>query len=227
MKKPPHHAEHRKIRKHFLAVDPIMAKVIEAVGPAKLEPQRDRFAVLVRSIISQQISTAAARSIRARLEERLAPERIRPETIARLSIDELRSIGLSRPKAGYLHDLAEKCADGTVRLSRLGRMSDEAVIEELIQIKGIGRWSAQMFLIFSLGRPDVFPLDDLGVRSAMASLYRFDQSHGKQHYLAIGESWKPYATIGSWYCWRYLDISRQEKKANAKTITKPVKKARR
>ena len=145
----------------------------------------------------------------------MQPAQIAPETIAALSVDERRAVGLSRPKAGYMHDLAQKCADGTVRLARLGRMSDEAVIEELIQIKGIGRWSAQMFLIFSLGRLDVFPLDDLGVRSAMASLYRLDDSHTRQHYLEIGERWKPYASIGSWYCWRFLEKSRSEKKAQA------------
>ncbi len=204
--------EHHHIRRHFRAADPILAKVIERVGPVTLKPRRDRFAVLVRSIVSQQISLAAARSIHGRLLELLKPGRATPEAISRLSIDELRSIGLSRPKAGYMLDLAGKCTDGTVRLGRLGRLGDEAVIDELVQIKGIGRWSAQMFLIFSLGRPDVFPLDDLGVRNAMASLYRLDASHSRQHYLEIAERWKPYASIGSWYCWRYLELDRAAKK---------------
>jgi DNA-3-methyladenine glycosylase II len=204
--------EHRKIQRHFNAADPILAKVIKQVGPVVLKPQRNRFQTLVQSIISQQISTSAARAIRLRLETRLGSDGIRPETISRLSVEQLRAVGLSRPKAGYLLDLAEKCADGTVPLARLGRFSDDRVIEELIQVKGIGRWSAQMFLIFSLGRPDVFPLDDLGIRTAIARLYNFTEAHGKQHYLEVGDRWKPYATIGSWYCWRFLDLNRQPKK---------------
>jgi DNA-3-methyladenine glycosylase II len=212
MSKTKHPVDHRQIWRHFKAADPILAEVIERVGPATLKPLRNRFGVLVRSIISQQISTAAARSIHLRLVERVKPESIRPETIARLSVDQLREIGLSRPKASYLLDLAQKCGDGTVRLERIGRLGDEAVIEELIQIKGIGRWSAQMFLIFSLGRLDVFPYDDLGVRNAMARLYELGESHGRQHYIEIGERWKPYASLGSWYCWRYLETTAKPKK---------------
>jgi DNA-3-methyladenine glycosylase II len=204
--------EHRKIQRHFSTADPILAKVIKQVGPVTLKPQRNRFQTLVQSIISQQISMSAARAIRLRLEKRLEPDGIRPETIARLSVEQLREIGLSRPKAGYMLDLAQKCGDGTVPLSRLARMTDERVIEQLIQVKGIGRWSAQMFLIFSLGRPDVFPLDDLGIRTAIARLYNFTEAHGKQHYLEVGDRWKPYATIGSWYCWRFLDLNRKPKK---------------
>ena len=132
--------EHHHIRRHFRSADPILAKVIQRVGPVTLKPRRDRFAVLVSSIVSQQISLSAARSIHGRLLERLKPERATPEAIGRLSIDQLRAIGLSRPKAGYMLDLAGKCADGTVRLGRLGRLGDEAVIDELVQIKGIGRW---------------------------------------------------------------------------------------
>ncbi|HTU25225.1 MAG TPA: hypothetical protein VMF30_07500, partial [Pirellulales bacterium] len=165
--------EHRTVQRHFRTVDPILSQVIRQVGPVTLKPQRNRFRILAQSIISQQISTSAARAIRLRLEARLEPHDIQPEAVARLSVEELRAIGLSRPKAGYLLDLAQKCGDGTVRLSRLARMSDERVIEELTQVKGIGRWSAQMFLIFSLGRPDVFPLDDLGIRTAIARLYNF------------------------------------------------------
>ena len=141
--------DHRTIQRHFKSADPVLAKVIREVGPVTLRPERDRFRMLVRSIISQQISTAAARTIRERLEALILPERICPESIAALSLDQLREAGVSRQKAGYLLDLAEKCSDGSVRLSRLGRMTDERVIEELVQVKGIGRWSAQMFLIFA------------------------------------------------------------------------------
>lgn len=198
--------DHQLIQRHFRKADPVLARIVKQVGPVTLKPQRDRFQVLVRSIISQQISTAAARTIRARLAERLAPEGFRPESLARLSIDELRTVGVSRQKATYMLDLAEKCRDGTVRLSRLGRLSDEEVIAELTQVKGIGRWSAQMFLMFSLGRLDVFPHDDLGIRSAIRQLYEFAELPNKSECLVIGERWRPYATIGSWYCWRFLEL---------------------
>ena len=170
-----------------------------------LRPQRDRFKLLVGSIISQQISTAAARTIRGRLESSLATQGVKPESVAALSIDQLRALGVSRQKAGYMLDLAQKCVDGTVELSKLGRLDDESIIAELTQVKGIGRWSAQMFLIFGLARPDVFPYDDLGVRSAIRQLYELPDLPDKKTCLAIGERWRPLSSVGSWYCWRYLE----------------------
>jgi DNA-3-methyladenine glycosylase II len=206
--------DHRTIQRHFRRADPILAKVIQQVGPVTLKPQRDRFKMLVRSILSQQISVGAARSIRLRLETHLRPSGVRPEAIARLSVEQLRTVGVSRQKAGYLLDLAQKCGDGTVRLGRLGRMDDEQVIEELIQVRGIGRWSAHMFLIFALGRPDVFPLDDFGVRSAIRRLYELEDVPAKDVVLEIGNRWRPYASIGSWYCWRFLDLNPRRATAN-------------
>jgi DNA-3-methyladenine glycosylase II len=195
-----------EIRRHFRKSDPVIADVIKRVGPFTLRRQRDRFKILVRSIISQQISVAAARRVRERLERLVESHGIRPEVIAPLSIVELRQAGVSRQKAGYLIDLAEKCGDGTVRLTRLGRMSDDEVVEELIQVKGIGRWSAHMFLIFALGRPDIFPHDDLGLRTALSKLYQLERLPNREESLAIGARWRPYASIGSWYCWRYLEL---------------------
>ncbi len=178
--------------------------------------------MLVRSIVSQQISMGAARTIYGRLEELAArplPARrsagkrgIQPAALAALELDELKSVGLSRQKAAYISDLAHKVADGTVPLSHLGRLDDEAVIAELTQVKGIGRWTAQMFLIFSLGRPNVFPVDDLGVRTAIQTLYGFGDLPSKQVCLDIGSRWSPFASIGAWYCWRYLDLERAAKK---------------
>lgn len=202
--------DHQLIHRHFKSSDPILATVVQQIGPVTLKPQRDRFKTLVRSIISQQISTAAARTIRERLETHVGAKNLRPEVIVKLPVDELRSLGLSGQKAGYILDLATKCADGTIRLSKLGRMADEDVIEELIQIRGIGRWSAQMFLIFSLGRLDVFPPDDLGVRAAIRQLYGFEKLPDKTECLVIGERWRPYASIGSWYCWRYIERQRMQ-----------------
>lgn len=199
---------------HFRRNDPAIHGVIKQVGPYTLKPNRDRFGMLVRSIISQQISTSAARAIHTRLTTLVGPQGMDAKTIARVSIDKLRSVGLSPQKASYLHDLAAKVADDTVRLSRVGRMNDEEVITELTQVKGIGRWTAQMFLIFSLGREDVFPIDDLGVRMAIASLHGFAEIPPRNTLLEIGQQWSPYASIASWYCWRYLDISKKAAKKN-------------
>ena len=191
-----------EIEAHFRRVDPILFAVIARVGPCQLKPHRDRFKTLVGSIISQQISTAAARTIKARLEALLLPQSTTPESIAELSLEQLRSVGVSQQKAGYLLDLAEKCSTGQVQLSQLGRLSDECIIEQLVQVKGIGRWSAQMFLMFSLARLDVFPYDDLGIKNAIQAMYGFKQTPTKSELIAIGDEWSPYATIGSWYCWR-------------------------
>jgi DNA-3-methyladenine glycosylase II len=198
---------HRAIHQHFKKLDPRLADVIKQVGPVTLKPVRDRFKILVYSIIAQQISTSAARSIRKRFEERLRPCGVRPEAIACLSVEQFREAGISRQKASYLSDLAQKCCDGSVRLARLGRMADEQVIEELTQVKGIGRWSAQMFLIFSLGRLDVFPIDDLGVRTAISRLHNLKSPVEKSRYQEIGDRWRPYASLGSWYCWRFLELN--------------------
>ena len=124
--------------------------------------ERDRFRMLVCSIISQQISGSAARSIRRRLRSWLGQRGLNAANLAQFTVEELRSVGLSPQKASYVTDLVQKVNDGTVDLRQIGRLSDEQVVEQLIQVKGIGRWTAQMFLIFSLGRLDVFPYDDLG-----------------------------------------------------------------
>ncbi len=194
---------------HLRSADPTMRRLIDAVGPFTLQPERKRrFSVLARAIISQQVSTAAARTIRGRLEGVLDDGGLSAEGIAGLKESELRSVGLSRQKASYLLDLAVKTLDGTVRLDRIGRLSDEAVTEMLTQVKGIGRWTAEMFLIFSLGRLDVLPVDDLGVRAAIKDLYGLDDLPDKKTCIELAAPWRPYATIGSWYCWRSLDLKR-------------------
>jgi len=199
----------RRARRHLRAADPVMRAVIEAVGPFTLCLERDRFAVLVRSIISQQISTSAAHSIRRRLQELAGPEGLKAASLARFTTDQLRSVGLSPQKASYVADLAGKVNDGTVDLRQIGRLSDARVVEQLTQVKGIGRWTAQMFLIFSLGRLDVFPHDDLGVRTAIRDRYGLSDLPDKQKSLAIAAPWRPYASVASWYCWRTLDQDRK------------------
>lgn len=183
-----------------------MRSVIDAVGPFTLTADRDRFRMLVRSIISQQISGSAARSIRKRLEGAIAPARITPDRLAAMSIPQLRAVGLSPQKASYLHDLSAKVASKEVRLDRTRRMADDDVIAELTKVKGIGVWTAQMFLMFSLGRIDVFPHDDLGIRSALRNLYGLADLPDKITSHRIATPWRPYATVASWYCWRSLDV---------------------
>ena len=196
----------RKARRHLRAADPVMKAIIDAVGPFTLGLERDRFRMLVCSIISQQISGYAAASIIRRLRMLARPGGLKAANLARFSIAELRSVGLSPQKASYVTDLVQKVNDGTVDLRQIGRLSDERVIDQLIQVKGIGRWTAQMFLIFSLGRLDVFPHDDLGVRSAIRDNYGLSELPDKETAIEIAEPWRPYASVASWYCWQSLDL---------------------
>lgn len=199
-----------KALRHLRSSDPVMRDVIRRVGPFQMRLERDRFRMLVRSILSQQISTSAARSIRLRFEALVHPEPPSPHNVARLSVEELRSAGVSPQKAGYLLDLANRVVADEVRLRDIGRLSDEKVIAELTQIKGIGRWTAQMFLMFSLGRLDVFPHDDLGVRSAIRNLYGLDELPDKTTSHQIAEPWRPYASVASWYCWRSIELKPEQ-----------------
>ena len=192
-------------RRHLRKADGVMREIIDRVGPVKLRLERNRFAMLVRSIISQQISTAAARSIRRRLEELLAPGMITPADIVKLKAHQLRSVGLSGQKVSYIQDLAEKVHSGEVSLQQIGRLTDERIIEQLTQVRGIGHWTAQMFLMFSLGRPDVFPHGDLGIRSAIRNEYGLDELPDRQQSMEIAQPWHPHATIASWYLWRSLE----------------------
>jgi DNA-3-methyladenine glycosylase II len=206
---------------HFRRHDPVMHGVVRSIGPYRLKPDgKDRFGMLVRSIISQQISMGAARAIRARLQQLVGSEAIKPEMITRLTTQQLRSVGLSPQKTSYLQDIAIKVQSGEVPLGRLGRLPDEEVIAQLIKLKGIGRWTAQMFLIFALGREDVFPIDDFGVRAAIERMYAMKSPPDRAALMSIGQRWSPFASIGSWYCWRYLERTRAEAAS-----TKPKPKA--
>jgi DNA-3-methyladenine glycosylase II len=186
-----------------------MRRVIDHVGPCTLKCERDRFWMLVRSIISQQISTAAARTVRNRVvalvESASGSKRVTPASLLALGIDQLRSAGCSQRKAEYMLDLADKVESGEILLSTIGRLANEEIIESLIEVRGIGRWTAEMFLMFSLGRLDVFPVDDLGVRNGILKLYGLENTTSHAEFRAIAEPWSPYASIGSWYCWRSLE----------------------
>ena len=182
-----------------------MRAVLKAIGPFTLRPQRDRFAVLVRSIVSQQISTAAAATILGRLQDLFPDRAITATRLLETPVEDLRSRGLSARKVEYLTDLASKVDRQELDLTRIGRCSDEGIIEQLVEVKGIGRWTAQMFLIFSLGRLDVVAPDDLGLRAAMKSLYGLEELPDRARFEAIAEPWRPYASVASWYCWRAIE----------------------
>ncbi|WP_339733766.1 DNA-3-methyladenine glycosylase [uncultured Gimesia sp.] len=201
-----HAVTFRKAAQHLRKTDPRLKTVIDAVGPCPLKPYRYRFALLLRSIVSQQISTSAARTIYMRLNTLTGKGQPTVEKIMRLSHDELRSVGLSNQKATYVRHLAEMVLQNNVRLHKMHLMSDEEVTAELIQVKGIGLWTAQMFLMFGLCRPDVFPHDDLGIQNGIQQIYQLKSRPDKHTCIEIAEHWQPYRTVASWYCWRTLEM---------------------
>ncbi|HIK96115.1 MAG TPA: DNA-3-methyladenine glycosylase 2 family protein [Planctomycetes bacterium] len=183
-----------------------MADVIRRIGHCQLKRRGGRFDVLARSILSQQISVQAARTIRRRLQRLLPGGRLSATGIDRLSDDQLQSVGISLQKRGYLRNLTGHVLDGTVSFRRLARIPDEAVIAELTAVKGVGRWTAQMFLLSGLGRPDIFAPDDLGLKNAMRALYGLGAKPSTEQLEAIAENWAPYRSVASWYLWRSLDM---------------------
>jgi DNA-3-methyladenine glycosylase II len=194
---------------HLEQADPKLGDVISRVGPFTLRPHGDRFGMLVRSIISQQVSTKAAQAIRKKLEQLVLPEPISAESLARKTAEELRSVGVSGQKASYLLDLSAHVLDERIVLNTIGRKSDAKIIELLTAVKGIGEWTAQMFLIFALGRMDVLPHADFGLRSALKTLHDLEDLPNKATSLRLTEPWRPYASVATWYCWRMLDLPKE------------------
>ena len=196
---------------HLSQADPIMAKVIERVGPFELTSRQPYFFALVSSIISQQISTKAAAAILNRflsLFPASKPEEVIPSRLLALSVETLRTVGLSAQKARYAFDLAEKIELGEVNLENLENLSDEEIISQLTKVKGIGRWTVEMFLIFSLTRPDVLPIDDLGFRMAIQKLYGFEERPAPKilRQFAQERGWSPHSSAATWYLWRSLNL---------------------
>jgi DNA-3-methyladenine glycosylase II len=204
--------------------DPILAAIIKKHGPCGLGLLRDRFdhfSMLVRAIVFQQLSTKAATTIHNRLLASVPGGKPDPALLALVTDEQLRAAGISRQKALYLRDLCEKVGTGAVPLQSVDAMSDEEVIAALTQVKGIGRWTAEMFLIFRLQRPDVLPLNDLGIINAIQRAYRLRKKPTPARMLKLGEAWRPYRSVASWYLWRSLDppslkLRRTSKSANTK-----------
>jgi DNA-3-methyladenine glycosylase II len=194
---------------HLRKTDPVMRKLIEEIGeprPARRTDRNDHYGALVRSIVGQQLSTKAARSIYNRLLERFGGRPPTPEEVLADDPEELRTAaGLSHAKVKYLRSLAEHVQSGELELDKMGAMSDEDVSAELIAVKGIGQWSADMFLMFHLERPDILPVGDLGIRNAVKALYGLDELPGPTDLERIGEPWRPYRTLASRYLWASLD----------------------
>lgn len=196
--------DHEAARKHLARRDRVLRSVMRRVGPCTLVHDPDGFGVLTRSIVSQQISTHAARAIIRRLLEALGPRKLTPRKVLAATEETLRGVGLSAGKVRSLKDLAEKCASGTVPLRKLPAMEDEAVIDALLPVRGIGRWTAEMFLIFSLGRTDVLPVGDLGLRAGIRREYGLEELPIKAEMEEIARPWRPYRSIGTWFLWRSL-----------------------
>jgi DNA-3-methyladenine glycosylase II len=184
--------------------DPVMAGIISAHPRIGLRSRGDAFQTLARSIVGQQISVKAADSVWARLVT--AAPGMTPAAVEALDLDRLRACGLSVRKGEYLRDLARHFADGTIHVHRWPGMDDEAVIAELVQVRGIGRWTAEMFLIFNLLRPDVLPVADLGLQKAVAGLYFCHDGLAEPAVVReLAEGWKPWRSVATWYLWRALD----------------------
>jgi DNA-3-methyladenine glycosylase II len=185
------------------AADPVMAALIARYPDAQLANRGDPFQTLARAIVGQQISVKAADSVWARFAA--CARTVSPEQVADLELDVLAACGLSRRKAEYLRDLAGHFVDGRVEPARWTHMDDETVIAELIDVRGIGRWTAEMFLIFNLRRPDVWPVDDIGLQKAVALHYLKNERPTPGILRRHGERHAPWRTVATWYLWRSLD----------------------
>jgi DNA-3-methyladenine glycosylase II len=195
----------RKAVNHLKRSDPVLRAIIDRVGPCRMEYGVPQFASLAEAIVYQQLNGKAAVTIFKRFAE-LAGEPITPEGILKLSDEQLRSVGLSKQKSSYLKDLAAKTAAGLLDFSRLPDLSDDEVIKHLTQVKGIGVWTAHMFLMFSLRRPDVLPTGDYGVQVAIKKHYNKRKLPKPKDMEKIARAWVPYRSVACWYMWRSLDI---------------------
>ena len=198
---------YQRARRVLMRRDPVLGAAIRRIGPCGMAARQrnDHLSALVGAIVSQQLSTRAAATIFGRLAA-LFPDNHIAGAAAIAAIDDatLRAIGLSGQKVGYLRDLCARIADGRLHLDALENLPDEDVVERLMSVKGFGRWTAEMFLMFRLHRPDVLPAGDLGIVTAIQRLYRLHKRPDPKRILKIGEAWRPYRSVASWYLWQTL-----------------------
>ena len=206
--------DHSEATEHLRKSDPVMAGIIERVGPCMLGspndrggPAPDHYGALVRAIVGQQLSTSAARSIYGRLTSRFGGTTPSPSELLADDPEELRAAsGLSRGKVNFLRDLAERVETRSLVLEELDRLPDGEVAARLIEVKGVGQWTVDMFLIFHLGRPDVLPVGDLGIRRAAMLEYRLRKLPESKRLTALGRPWRPWRSVASWYLWASLRV---------------------
>jgi DNA-3-methyladenine glycosylase II len=195
---------------HLRHADPIMAAIIDRVGPLKIGYRRERFPALVRAIIFQQLAGRAAQTIHDRFVNALGGGLPTPEAVLAASDEILRGAGLSRGKMAYLRDLSSHVQSGSLDFKRLPRLTDDEIIAHLTRVKGIGRWTAEMFMMFNLRRPDILPVDDLGVRTAVMKAYDMAEAPLPKQLREFGERWKPHRTAAAWYLWQSLRLVTME-----------------
>jgi DNA-3-methyladenine glycosylase II len=200
--------DYARARRHVMRADPILGAIVKRHGACGLAERstEPRLRALARALVSQQLSVKAAATIFSRFLA-LFPDNgfPAPGDLLAVPLEQLREVGLSRQKASYLRDLCARTAAGTLPLDRLDDMSDEQVMETLTAVKGIGRWTAEMILIFQLGRPDILPLDDVGLLRSIQRTYGLRRRPSAAQVLRMGEPWRPYRSIASWYLWAALD----------------------
>jgi DNA-3-methyladenine glycosylase II len=198
--------DYAKARRLIARRDPVMRDLMRLHGPCKLAERQhtDPFRALIRAIVGQQLSTAAAATIFGRFES-LFPAFPAPADVRGMPDERLRGVGLSGQKVRYLRDLCRCIEEGALRIDTLGRMDDEAVVTALTQVKGVGRWTAEMFLIFRLQRPDVLPVGDLGIVKAVQRAYKLRKMPTPDRVTRIGNAWRPYRSVACWYLWASLD----------------------
>jgi DNA-3-methyladenine glycosylase II len=193
--------------RHLSRRDRVMKKLIPRFGEARLQSRGDAFTTLARSITGQQISVKAAQAVWDRFVATVGgpSTKLAPKNVLAISVSELRAAGMSQRKAEYLLDLAQHFDGGRVHIAMWPEMDDQAIIDELVAIRGIGRWTAEMFLIFHLMRPDVLPLDDLGLLKGISTNYFSGEPVSRAEAREVGEAWAPYRSVATWYIWRSLD----------------------
>ncbi len=195
----------KKALQHLKSADPVLGTIIERVGPYRMQHRDPNFHTLVRSIVYQQLSGKAALTIFNRLIAAAKADPLTPDSILKLRPARMRTLGLSKQKLTYIRELARMTRDGQVRFDDVHLLEDAAIIEHFTQVKGIGVWTAQMFLIFALRRLDVLPTGDLGVRAAIKKAYNLTELPSPAEMEKIAASWRPYCSVASWYLWRSLD----------------------
>lgn len=195
----------RKAIRHLKSADPVLRRLIEDVGPYRIEYSPPTYQTLAKAIVLQQLSGKVAAQIFRRLLAAAGDGELTPERMLALNPAELRSLGLSRQKIAYLRDVAERAITGALDFQELACAPDEEVVRRLTAIKGIGLWTAQMFLIFALRRPDIMPSEDLGIRAAVRKAYGLARLPTAREVDALAERWKPYRSVAAWYLWRSLE----------------------